>query len=73
MAQGKGPSIGPGPNIILRQAGGTNGSAEVTKELITYGYENAADMYDIASILHRVEDQLNVAERQKLTSELIGK
>ncbi len=74
VAQGKGPSIGPGPNIILRQArGGTNGSAEVTKELITYGYENAADMYDIASILHRVEDQLNVAERQKLTSELIGK
>ena len=74
VAQGKGPSIGPGPNIILHQAGGgANGSAEVTKELITYGYENAEDMYDIASILHKVGDQFNVAERQKLTSELIGK
>jgi len=74
VAQGKGPSIGPGPNIILRQArGGVNGSAEVTKELITYGYENTADMYDIATTLHRVEDQLNVAERQKLTAELVGR
>lgn len=74
VAQGKGPSIGPGPNIILRQArGSANGSAEVTKELITYGYKNTADMFDIARTLHRVEDQLNVAERQKLTSELIGK
>src|SRR3990167_7600384 len=30
-------------------------------------------MYDIASILHKVGDQFNVAERQKITSELIGK
>jgi hypothetical protein len=74
VAQGKGPSIPPGPNIILHQArGGTDRSAAVTKELVTYGYEHADDTYDIASTLHRVEDQLNVAERQNLTSELMGR
>lgn len=72
-AQAQGPSIGPGPNIILHQirGGGKGGSARVTKELITYGYENAGVTYDIASTLHRVGDQLNVAERQGLTAELI--
>lgn len=72
VAQGKGPSIGPGPNIILHQIrGGIDKSAGVTKELITYGYENAGVTHDIASTLHRVGDQLNNAERQRLTAELL--
>jgi|CXWL01.1.fsa_nt_gi hypothetical protein len=75
VAQGKGPSIGPGPNIVLHQirGGDKGGAARVTKELITYGSENAGVTYDIASILHRVGDQLNIAERQNLTSELLEK
>ncbi len=74
-AQGKGPSIGPGPNITLQQivGGGRVESAGVTKELITYGYENAEVTRDIASTLHSVGDQLNVAERQRLTTELLEK
>lgn len=74
VAQGKGPTIGPGPSIIVHQIkGGGNKDSEVTKEWVNYGYENAGDIYDVAKSLHRVEDQLNGIERQKLTQELLGK
>lgn len=73
VAQGKGPTIGPGPDIIVHQIkGNSNGASEVTKEWVNYGYENAGDIYDVAKSLHRIEDQLNGIERQKLTQELLG-
>ena len=72
VAQGKGPTIGPGADIIVHQIKGNgNGASEVTKEWVNYGYENAGDIYDVAKSLHRVEDQLNGVERQKLTQELL--
>ncbi|HJY98568.1 MAG TPA: hypothetical protein VJ227_02530, partial [Patescibacteria group bacterium] len=74
-AQSKGPTLGPGPGIIINQlrGSGTNGSAEVTKENVIYGYENTDTLFGAKKIQHEVQDQLNVIERQKLTGELIGK
>lgn len=71
-AQGKGPSIEPGPAIIIHQSRGSNGDSEVTKEWVDYGYDKAKELYDIAKVLHKAEDRLNAAERQNLTSEIIG-
>ena len=73
-AQGKGPSIGPGPAIIVHQTrGNANGSAEVTKEWVDYGYDKAREMYDVAQTLHKAEDRLNTVARQNLTNELLEK
>lgn len=72
VAQSKGPTIGPGPAIIINQSrGSVNGAVEVTKEWVDYGYEKANDMYDMAKTLHQAEDRLNLAERQGLTKELL--
>lgn len=72
VAQSKGPTIGPGPAIIINQArGSVNGAAEVTKEWVDYGYEKANDMYEMAKTLHQAQDKLNFAERQGLTKEIL--
>jgi hypothetical protein len=73
-AIGQGPTLGPGPAIIIHQTrGSTNGDAPVTKEWVNYGYDAANEMHRVADTLHKVEDQLNLAERQKLTRELLDK
>lgn len=74
VAQSQAPTFGPGPAIVLHQTrGSTNGTAGVTKEWVNYGYDATKQMYDVAKTLHIVEDRLNLAERQKLTGELLEK
>lgn len=74
VAQSKGPTIGPGPAIVLHQSkGNVNGTGEVTKEWVDYGYDKADEMYKMAETLHKAEDGLNILERQNLTKELIEK
>lgn len=74
VAQGKGPSIGPGPVIRINQSRGSgNGDTESTKELVAWGYENDKILGGAADLLHSVRDRLNVIERQNLTQELLGK
>lgn len=74
VAQGKGPSLGPGPVIRINQSKGYgNGDTESTKELIAWGYENDKVLEGAASMLHQVRDRLNVIERQNMTQELLGK
>lgn len=74
VAQGKGPSLGPGPVIRINQSRGYgNGDTESTKELVAWGYENSQVLEGTAKMLHQVRDRLNVIERQKLTQELLGK
>jgi hypothetical protein len=74
VGQGKGPAIGPGPVIVLDQSrGSVNGSADLTKESVSYGYENANDLAKIAEMKHKLEDLLDTTERQNLTQELLEK